>query len=743
MRWSSWVVLALLPTVAPATVHVEIRSASEPVPGEVAASRPGDVVPAVVVETSTGTATLDLEAGEWSLTATAAGFWSRPKALDVVRQGQQETVITLWPSGTLSGRVRGPIGVVLPASLDLTFQASPGEEGGFPGASLACPVANGKWSCELPAGWIDLFVGAPGFIRQYLWDVRVPPGELAELRDVFELRSGSALRGWVTTEDRAAVYGARVEFVPRTAAAPKRDAAGRIAARKLSTRVTDRGFFQIDGIAPGAYVATASKDGYAPARASVRVFKDEETEINNPPLTLRRPRILEIYIDPPTPPVGEAWTVELAQIDQHGGSLAETIEGIVPPGEAWRVEGVPDGRYFLDVRTTADREEPGAGVPAWYSETIEVRAETAQVFVTVPAIAVSGRLALGDEPLQGRLIFGTRHGLPRRSLVTNDGGEFSGWLPRAGLWEIDVIAEERSITTRVQRELEAGAVAEIDIEIPDTRLSGQVVTERGDPAADAIVYVRRLSQRIEVFTDDRGVFEAAGLPTGTVSLKAAHNQRKSDIQQVTLRDGAEAPEVILIVRPVLTLTGQVVAPNGAGVAGANVTALVVEDAIHPLPPSQVTDDEGRFELELPSHARNLLLTVAAPGFAFRSFRASALEEPLIVPVSQESGILAIELPESYSPRRWGSASVAVLHNSSGLSHLIQLARWGDLNGQSPKWPTRITAPFMEPGAYSACWAGHEQFAALMTGTASGLDCVSGNLAVSGELTLALSEPDGS
>ncbi len=660
--------------------------------------------------------------------------------LTVEHRGDQEVALFLWPSGALAGRVRGPVDVELPVALDLVWSPSPGEERDLPGASAVCPVTDGRWMCELPAGRLDLFLGAPGYIHQHRWDVILPAGELAELRDAIVLRRGSAVRGWVTTEDKGTVGGALVELVPRIAGNPPKQAtADRIEARKLTAEVTERGFFQVDGIAPGAYVAVASKDGYAPARASVRIRENEVSAIDHPPLTLRLPRTLEIYVDPPTPPVGEAWVAELSQVDRHGGSLAEKIEGVVPPGEAWRIEGASNGRYFLDVRTTLDRPEPGAGVSAWHRQTIEVTDETAQVFVTVPAIAITGRLTLGDESIQGELIFGTRHGLPRRSFVTDANGEFSGWLPRAGLWDIDVLAETPPIETKVQEEIEDGA--EIEIAIPDTRLSGQVINQRGDPAPDAIVSLRSLGRWFQLFADDGGVFETAGLPAGPVSLRAEDRQMKSEIRQVTLEDGTEAPEVLLVLRPTMTRTGRVVAPNGAGVAGAQVGAFVVEDALNSIPESRITDEEGRFELELPGHARNLLLTVAAPGFAFRALRASASEEPLLIPVAQESGTLTLRLPESYSPRRWSSTSVVLLHEDGGLIYLAQLMSWAAMQGQQVESPTRIVAPSMAPGRYSACRVGSDQSAAVVTGSVAALECVSGNLSSLGELTLALAEPE--
>jgi hypothetical protein len=748
--WSSWTILALLPTVAPAALEVELRGGQGLATAAVVAERSSESARAesaraVRVVTETSSATLDLEPGEWTVTADVPGYWSTSEELTIEVQGDQQIALHLWPSGTLEGRVRGPADTELPAALDLVWSLSPGEEKGLPSASTVCPVTDGRWKCELPAGRLDLFLGAAGYIHQYRWDVPVRAGHLARLRDAIVLRRGSAIRGWVTTEEDRAIGGAEVEVAPRIAGSPaKQGAADRIRARKLTTEVTERGFFQVDGVAPGAYVVRASKDGYLSAPVSVRVRENETSEINRPPLILRKPRTLEVYVDPPTPPVGEAWVAELSQVDRHGRSLDVTFEGVVPPGGAWRVEGATDGRYSLDVRTTSDRPEPGAGVPAWHRETVEVAPETTQIFVTVTAIAISGRLTLGDEPIEGKLIFGTQHGLQRRSMVTDADGEFSGWLPRAGLWDIDVVAETPRIKTKVQEEIEDGD--EIEIAIPDTRLSGdvvEVVDQRSRPAANAIVSIRSQGQLFQIFADDYGEFETAGLPAGLVSVRATAHRKKSEVRNLLLEDGSEESGIVLVLRPTVTRSGRVVAPNGAGVAGAQVGAFVVEDALKSTAESEFTDEEGRFLMELPDHARSLLLTVAAPGFAFRALRASASEEPLIIPVAQESGTLTLRLSESYSQQRWSSTSLFLLHEDGGLIYPTQLMMWAALQDRPIESPKRIVAPSMAPGRYSACWVGADQGVAAVTGNVGAMECVSGTLSTFGELTLDVAEPEGS
>ncbi len=218
--WSSWMVLALLPTVAPAALEVELRGGQEFATAEVVAkrlSRSASAESASAVRVVTKTSSATLEPGEWTVTAEVPGYWSTSEELTVEDQGDQEVALHLWPSGTLEGRVRGPADTELPAALDLVWSPSPGGEKGLPSASTVCPVTDGRWRCELPAGRLDLFLGAAGYIHQHRWEVPVRAGELARMRDAIVLRRGSAIRGWVTTEDDRGVGGAKIEVAPRIA----------------------------------------------------------------------------------------------------------------------------------------------------------------------------------------------------------------------------------------------------------------------------------------------------------------------------------------------------------------------------------------------------------------------------------------------------------------------------------------------------------------------------------------------
>ena len=501
--------------------------------------------------------------------------------------------------------------------------------------------------------------------------------------------------------------------------------------KTYSQATTNRGFFQMDGVGPGAYIVSATREGYAPARASVRVLDQQTTIVDNPPLMLRPARAIDIYVDPPLPPTGEQWLGELQQVDSHGIGLATLSEGAFSVGQAWRVEGVPVGKHVLTIRTLEDENDTRAGRPAWYSEIHDIRSETSQIFVTVPIVEVTGWLELGADPLpEAKLIFGGRFSAARHTVTTGEGGEFQGWLGRPGLWQIDVRAKDLVIDARVQRDIEDGD--HLEISIPDTYLHGQVVTEQGAPARAIVNAYPQLQPNVQIDADrETGAFEAIGLPPGPISLKADAGSMVSDILEIVLEDGVSSPEIQLVVRPTTRQSLQVVAPDGTGVAGARIIALALEDGPAMSSPYHVTDREGRLEMSLSPKARNLKLTVAAPGFAFRMLQA-VVQDEITVTLSQESGTLVVELPASFGKGRWGAPYPAVLHSGGHVS-VHQLRQWAGIHGHPPESPFVVNVPFMEPGPYSLCW--------LMHDAAAPADCKSGNLAASGELTLGLSEPD--
>ena len=122
---------------------------------------------------------------------------------------------------------------------------------------------------------------------------------------VLAVGAAAGIVGWVALEGvSGSLDGVEIEVEPRHGRS-RREAAKRPKTEaKQRTKTDKRGLFQLHGLALGAYVIRAKKEPFALAMASVQVKPDRVTEVANPPLTLRKPQPLQIYVDPPIPPDG-------------------------------------------------------------------------------------------------------------------------------------------------------------------------------------------------------------------------------------------------------------------------------------------------------------------------------------------------------------------------------------------------------------------------------------------------------
>jgi hypothetical protein len=676
-----------------------------------------------------GTVELDLAPHGWTLVAEADGYWSQPVKL--APGGADSTVrIELWQTGALQGKLHPVDREPLPEVVEILFRSIPGsaESDSVPADWILCPVAEDAWSCELPAGLLDVQVAAKGFVKQFFWDIRIRAGGTKDLGSI-EMRRGSSVRGWVLTETGAPADGARIELSPRTAASqPDPTATVRLKDLAASAMANHRGFFQLLDMKPGAYVLVAEKENFAPSRTTVRVLEDEATVVANPPLTLFAPSSLEVYVDPPAPPGSGLWQAELVQFDSDYHRIGVFAEQSIPANGSWRLDNVPTGFFSLSLSSeNGDR---------WFSHSLETGPDTGPVFLTVPVVEVQGTVRIGSEPLPARLSFGGKYGSQSVYLATDEEGEFSGLLPRPGIWEVAVEVEEPAIRREIQVEVEEGEP--LDLAFPDTVVRGVVVDDAGEPVPEAIVRVRNI-QQIQMSADfrsgDDGRFESVGLPIGRTVLMAEAFLRTSEPREVVLEEGREPPEVRLVVRKNSMLEGRVVSEDGSGVSGAKVTAIPVE-ALSMGGPILGTDAEGRFETDLPPGSHNVVLTVAAPGYAFRVLQIPLEETPLVVPVGHASGTLVLELPESLDLSRWDTQRPIIFHGG-GVVSVYALRSWAAFHGQRPESESRLVVPNVEPGRYAACLAPLDSVGPLLAGVNPGVPCVAGDLAISAELTLSL------
>jgi uncharacterized GH25 family protein len=281
------------------------------------------------------------------------------------------------------------------------------------------------------------------------------------------------------------------------------------------------------------------------------------------------------------------------------------------------VPGIAPGHYYLRIgRETGD---------TWWAQPVEVSADLAPLEVRLGLIKVEGSVRLGKNPLQARVYIGEiggRFAAVRTEVETNENGEFEAFLPKPGEWTVHVSAKDPP----VERELPKVSIepkpdsneAEIEIRLPNTKLTGKVVDSKGKAIPRAIVNATNVGETreslVQVRTDDDGQFAFYGLLPGPTLVDAdAGEDRRAPAVMVHVADDYELSPLVLIAEPELRLSG-VVASAAGPVSGARVRVAPV-GIRHMTVRTVTTDTQGRFEAFLPPMAKEVQITVAAPRFA--------------------------------------------------------------------------------------------------------------------------------
>ncbi len=642
------------------------------------------------------------------------------------------TRVPVVPVALIQGRLTLPEGQALPGSLQAALKAVPAGRVAE-ALTVGCSVREGRFACPAPAGRFDIRLRAEGCVSHFRWDVDLPAWKPLDWGTV-ELAPGASIAGWVEAEGgRPLGPDCRVTAVPFGAeiTAPSAGRAGAVAS--LSAPVNERGFFHLDGVAPGRYSVTAAQSGFAPADATVQVLAGREADLIQP-LILSLPLEVEISVTPPLDPTGDTWTLQLSRRAPGFKQVKELGRRSVPPAGLLRWPGLSRGTYLVSVIRPD-------GTP-WHREEIAVDGDGAPVALRLDLVEVEGTVTLGGEPVGAALMFGGTFGDSRQRFDADEAGEFSGLLPRAGDWPVEVKAAEPDIEVflpRVEvRPLKGETRARVEIALPDTRLRGRVVDERRRPVSTALLDVTPSgdpgNRGMQKLVGPDGEFEIRGLPEGLAVIEATGREGKSDQMSVLLKEGTDPQVLELVIRKLRRVDGRVLAPSGA-VPGATLLFGPAQQEV-PAMHFRFTGPEGEFWLEVPEGTREVVYWVSAPGFAFRFGRMPlpAPGQPLTVRVDQQGGTLDLDLsPPGSDP----SAGFFVLAHQGGVVSGPWIDNWGTIHGGARRAADRLTWDGMEPGLYSLCRASTATFPALQATGFQGASCVAGVLEPAGDLTLSI------
>jgi carboxypeptidase family protein len=680
----------------------------------------------------------------WRISAEAPGYWAAPLE-SALPAGASALTLDLWPAGRLAGAVRMAPGEKAPPELAVRFRPSPerGKAAPFPEHTEVCPIVDGAWSCRLPAGKFDLRLRARGFVSHYRWGVAVQTGETLALGTLALQRGASVVGRVEASEGAVSPKSCKVELSPLAAGlGTSPEEIERRAGLALAAPVDERGFFHFEGVKPGAYSLQAEQLGFAPARLyPVSVFAGAESEVRQP-LLLVPPLTLEAFLEPPLDPWNHRWKVQLDARSAVPGSLTSLGKAAASEDGRFAKSGLAPGEYVLEVQ-----DSRGAGY-AW--EEVALDRATAPLRVKIPLVWVEGKIRLGDEPLQASLWFGGRNGKVQVLLRSGAGGEFAGALPHAGQWDVDVEGESLPVRRRVRKVAveprEGTPAARADIDLPATAVDGEVVDASDHSVSGARVTAFEFDTARPIFltSDEKGRFRLAGVPAGRLTLTAEAAGAQSEAAIVEVAEGATPPPVRLQLRSGREVTGTVTSPAG-GIPGARVFVIPMNrnaTAFLPASVQAMTDIEGKFRLKVPATASDLLLLALPPGYALVARRFAGIpQEPLTVLVEPQGGTLHLRPADPGDPEDPRSERLTVWVNGIALDvNLLQ--SWAAMNGVRNQDPSRLVAPQLPAGGYTACWstmaAAWESLpAGAMPASAT---CVSGTLAPAGELRLERPPP---
>ena len=678
-------------------------------------------VPTKVTVAAPGSHRVDLGAGSvWQLRARAPGYFSPETLVAVDAQRPPAVRLLLYPTGALEARVRPPRDGPPPAQLQVRFAPAPGA-GELPQATIACPVERGRWRCEVPAGLLDLRIHAPGLIPFYRWGEKITAGRIVSLGEL-QLKRGASVAGRIETVNGVPPdHACRVRLEARRLAGPgSRAEVERMRATALEARSNPRGWFEFSGVPPGSYAVKLEEKGFAPVeRAPIVVEEGLQLELLEP-LVLAPPLGLEVEISPPLGPSEQPWRLRLSRRLSGDDVKDDTRHGTASREGRWRQSNLAPGRYLLFVTDDHGNQ--------WASEEVEVARGAPPVTIEVGGVEVRGRVLLGHDPVAATLWFGGRRGGQRIRMEADEKGKFTGVLPRAGKWPVDVSADALAgITPTVKVEVPAGKrVAEIEIRIPDTRLAGDVVDSQGTPAAGASVHLMT-GEGGETTADAAGKFAFRGVPSGAAGLEASLGDETSGPVQATIAEGSDSPTVHLVLGKQLVLHGTVATGSGP-VPGA---MLIGVPSVATVPfgrsAQAQTDVTGSFELRVPQGTQTLTLFVFALGYAMRMLPVTVDPAQFLdIAVEPAGGTLVLEVPA-------GPPAVVVHGDAFSLESILGM--WARMQGsRPPDAGGPLVVPNVEAGPYSLC----VQKGALRSGSAPpASQCASGMLAPQGRLELRL------
>jgi hypothetical protein len=617
--------------------------------------------------------------GTWEINVGSSTHWAAP----VYASATDAVTLSLWRVGNVHGQLGGRP----PASGELIVTFAPSADGeAGPAGTIRCPFSGRDWQCPLPAGVLDIKFNVTGYATDFKWAVPLSAEGLNIGR--IELTPGSSLSGNV---DLAAGTSQPTKPIEVALTAVNPDPSAR-RTREFRTQPDRKGFFQIRGLAPGAYTlrASAGVDFTSDVRP-VEIVHGTNATLKEP-LLLAKPVRFSVRITPPLDPAGGRWQVELLQL-RHGAVMLDAVAKThaTAAGE-WSLNRVQPGEYRLAIHREDGSE--------WSAEELTIRAADPDksIDIVLANQRVKGQVLLGERPIAARVRFGDENG---PALIADERGRFEGVFPpfeEAGQVSLLVTADTPDVqrTLKVKAERSPDGELFFNVRLPATTILGRAINEDGSPEPSAII---TLSSRggedvafEQIFVEKDGSFQFEGFEPGTYSLQADAFLKLSELLQVDART-EPGPSHDLVLRPLEEVRGRVTM-NGVPVEGAEVYAFP-RDTKATLLPTGKSDATGLFVITLPPGTKTYDAIVIPRGFYMTAARITRVpREGLNVGVGQDGGSLNVDAPDDNSR--------LLLMRAGGEFSLPWLARSSGGTIAAADGRRQLTVLNLEPGPYSVC-----------------------------------------
>lgn len=595
---------------AAADVHLVTSGDQQQYEGSLQLTRvDSTAAPVTVPVRAPGIATIAPAEGVWQGKITCAECWAAPF---FIREGTAPDVV-VWPAARLHGSTNAQ------RVLRARFAPSSGEG---PTGEVECEVSGGAYDCVLPREKLDIRFSSPGFAPDVRFGFEMPKKGLETRIDLVE---GSSLSGLI---EAARHVRASIEGTVVTLSTP--DGTRQV----YRTTANGKGFFQFKGLLPGEYSISIDKKGFTSPRTSVRIIENLAAELSAP-LVVDTPKRLSVYLAPAADEQQHPWQVRLLSLNHRARSASVVSESRVSPIGEWVQQNLASGDYAIQVRRSN-----GA---LWMQQELAIDGEDVTRSLTVAGMHISGDLRLGEQPLAARVIFDGEAGAV---LKADSDGTFSGDIPpgpmdRVVRIESDAPPVRRTVNAKI-RQSESGDLR-LSLLLPRTELSGRVVDERQEAQPGAIVMAAHdaTNEVQQVFASRDGTFDLAGLEPGQYRVTADAFQHSSKPVLVTIEQNNVA-DVTIVLEKQARVVG-IMTSGTLPVIQARIDAVPRDVTVPATLPEFVTNEQGKFLLDLPPGTQSFDLLAVHPAFDVVLTRAHVDNQKVLhLLTNQTGGTLTVE-----------------------------------------------------------------------------------------------------